>query len=143
MNFCILTPVLNGGWRLDAALASVRAQSHRHWRLVVLDGGSTDGSLAIARRHAVEDPRIEVRSQPDAGMYDALRKGFDAEADHCDLLGWLNADDLYTPWAFNEAARAARAGAKWLTGLPALWDAEGSLRGVLPRCGHARGWAAR
>lgn len=140
MKICILTPVLNGAWRLDATLASVRGQSHESWRLIVMDGGSTDGSLDIARRHAAGDSRIEVRTAQDAGMYDALRRGFDAEASGSDLLAWLNADDLYTPWSFAEAVRAVDAGAQWVTGLPALWDEAGALRCVMPRGVHGRRW---
>jgi glycosyltransferase involved in cell wall biosynthesis len=142
MNICILMPVLNGAWRLDAALSSVRSQSYANWRLIVLDGGSQDGSLEIARRHAVEDARIEVRSGPDDGMYDALRRGFDGEASATDLFAWLNADDMYTPWAFAEAVRTMKRGARWVTGIPALWDSEGALRCVLPRGGYRR-WAIR
>lgn len=138
MRFLILTPVLNGARYLDAALQSVRAQSHDDWRLVICDGGSSDASLEIARRHADEDQRITVETSPDTGMYDALRRGFDHHGGGADVLSWLNSDDLYTPWALAGAGEAIRRGASWVSGLPALFDSLGRLRAVLPRGANPR-----
>ena len=133
MEVLVLTPVLNGAAFLDAAIRSVRAQTHAQWRLVVLDAHSTDDSAAIAQSHAAQDQRITLHSQADAGMYDALRRGFERERQGADILCWLNSDDLYTPWAFAEAVDAVAWGHKWITGLPALWDHDGRMRAVLPR----------
>lgn len=144
MRILIATPVLNGARFLDAAIASVRAQTHTDWRLLVLDAGSTDGSIEIAQAHAQADDRISVQVAPDTGMYDALARGFQSEAREGDLCGWLNADDLYTPWAFATAADFAQArNADWISGLPALWDEAGRLRAVVPLGVHPRGWIAR
>ncbi|MEN0653315.1 MULTISPECIES: glycosyltransferase [Hyphobacterium] len=137
MRFLILTPVLNGARYLDAALQSVRAQYHQDWKLIVCDGGSSDGTLDIARRHASEDQRITVESASDAGMYDALRRQFDRFSGRAEVLSWLNSDDLYTPWALIEADAAFVRGALWVTGLPGLFDNHGRLRAVLP-CGENR-----
>lgn len=133
MEILALTPVLNGAAFLDAAIRSVRAQTHDRWRLVILDGGSTDGSQDIALAHADEDVRITLHAQADSGMYDALRKGFERESENADMVCWLNSDDLYTPWAFAEVAAAHADGHNWVSGLPGLWDGQGRLRAVLPR----------
>jgi len=129
----ILTPVLNGATFLDAAIDSVRKQNHTNWRQIVLDAGSTDGSQDLVKIHAASDPRVILHEEKDQGMYDAICRGFDREARGFDVLAWLNADDLYTPWAFSEVEREFGKGALWITGLPGIWDTEGRLRGVLPR----------
>jgi len=137
LRFEVLTPVLNGARFLDAAIASVRAQTWSDWRLTVLDAGSTDGSVEIVERHAAQDDRIRLQSEPDEGMYDALRRGFDQRAG--DVLCWLNSDDLYTPWALDCAAQAlAKPGCAWVSGFPAHWDCEGRLAAILPA-----GWSSR
>lgn len=133
----IFMPVLNGVLYISAALESLSRQSHQDWRLVILDAESTDGTLALVRDAASSDNRIEVRSASDAGQYDALLKGI-AETD-CDIIGWLNADDLYPPWALAEAARVfEQRSADWITGLPGLWDEEGRLRTLYPVAGRIR-----
>jgi glycosyltransferase involved in cell wall biosynthesis len=87
----IVTPSLNQGRYLREALDSVRAQTHRPIEHIVVDGGSTDGSIEILRE------REDVRwvSEPDRGQSHALNKGFATATG--DVLGWLNADDAYLP----------------------------------------------
>lgn len=70
--------------------------------LIVMDGGSTDGTVAVLERHA--DRLAYWESAPDKGQSDALNKGF-ARATG-DVYGWLNADDLYLPGAFVRVAAA-------------------------------------
>src|SRR4249920_2375265 len=88
----IVTPSLNQGEFLDDAIQSVLAQ-RAELEYVVFDGGSTDGSDEIIRRH---EPRLAAwRSEPDDGQYDAINKGFALTSG--ELMGWLNADDFYFP----------------------------------------------
>lgn len=123
-------PVLNGAQFLDEAICSVRQQSWQDWRLTIFDAGSSDSSVAIARAHRVEDDRISLVEEPDTGQYDALRRGLDlAEGD---VLGWLNADDKLTPWAFSSVAREFERGSLWVTGQPALWDGDGRMVALRP-----------
>jgi glycosyltransferase involved in cell wall biosynthesis len=131
MRFHILTPVLNGARFLNASILSIREQTWTDWKMTILDAGSADGSIDIARHHANEDSRITLKVGPDNGQYDALRKGFDVATG--DVLSWLNCDDLYTPWALETVAEILSAGRKrWVTGLPAHWDEQGRLVAVLP-----------
>lgn len=64
----IAMPVYNAGPFLAAALDGILAQSFADWELVAVDDGSTDDSLAVLRRYAARDPRIGVRSRPNAGV---------------------------------------------------------------------------
>jgi glycosyltransferase involved in cell wall biosynthesis len=100
----IVTPSLNQAPYLREALESVRVQTYPHVQHVVVDGGSTDGTLEILRRHA----GVEWVSEPDRGQSHALNKGF-ARA-RGEIFGWLNADDAYLPDAVEQGVRALEAG---------------------------------
>ena len=96
----IVTPSLNQGRYLREALESVRAQTHSPIEHIVVDGGSTDGSVDILREYA--DVRWE--SEPDRGQSHALNKGFATATGK--VFGWLNADDAYLPDAVASAVVA-------------------------------------
>lgn len=108
---------------LDATLRSVLDQGYPELEYIVVDGGSTDGSVEVIRRHA---PRLAWWvSEPDAGQTDALIKGF-ARASG-DIMGWLCSDDLLLPGSLEAVARwfAAHPGAGAVYG-DAVWiDAMG------------------
>jgi len=89
----IVTPSLDQSRYLRAAIESVAAQTHTPVEHIVVDGGSTDDTLAILRDYA----DLEWTSEPDRGQSHALVKGF-ARAQG-DVFGWLNADDAYEPHA--------------------------------------------
>jgi glycosyltransferase involved in cell wall biosynthesis len=91
----IVTPTLNQGRFIEQTLRSIERQTYRNFEHIVVDGGSTDETLDILRRHEGGYP-MRWTSQPDAGMYDAINKGM-AEASG-DILAYLNSDDLYFPW---------------------------------------------
>lgn len=100
MLISIVTPCLNRAGFIAEALESVRRQDHRQVEHVIVDGGSTDGTLEILRDH----PDLRVLSEPDQGIYDALNKGIGlAEGD---VIGFLNTDDLYEPNVLGSVARA-------------------------------------
>ena len=88
----IITPCLNPGERLVRCLDSVSAQTYLGVEHVVIDGGSTDATVARARSRGVN-----IISEPDRGQTDALNKGFALATG--DYLGWLNADDWLVPEA--------------------------------------------
>ena len=92
----IVTPTLNQARYLQRTLDSVRAQTYAVGEHIVVDGGSTDGTLDILRR---EDERgtIQWTSGPDEGMYDAVNKGLATASG--DILAYLPSDDAYLPWA--------------------------------------------
>jgi glycosyltransferase involved in cell wall biosynthesis len=78
---------------LEATLLSVLAQNYPKLEYIVIDGGSTDGSVEILRRY--ESQLTTWVSEPDEGQTDALVKGFERATG--DILGWLCSDDLLLP----------------------------------------------
>jgi glycosyltransferase involved in cell wall biosynthesis len=90
----IVTPSFDQGRFLGAAIESVLSQSI-DVEYVVMDGGSSDGSLQLLERNA--DRLTAWRSEADDGQYAALNDGFAMTTG--EIMGWLNADDLYAPGA--------------------------------------------
>src|SRR5437867_1437077 len=85
----IVTPVLNGERFLPETLESVHGQDYPRLEHVVVDGGSTDGTLDLLRAA----PGTVWVSGPDRGMYDAVGRGFDLARG--EILAYQNADDRY------------------------------------------------
>lgn len=77
---------------LEAAAKSVLAQTERDLELVIVDDGSTDGSLDTARRLAASDPRVRVFAEPHRGVVGTLKRAHELTAGQ--LLGWVDSDDL-------------------------------------------------
>ena len=131
MKITILTPNYNGARWLARCMDSVLSQelaAGDELEYFLLDGGSTDGSLEIAE--ARRGRLAGIVSEKDHGPADALNKGF-ARATG-DLVGWLNADDVYRPGALAKAAAAAKAhpAAAFFFGKCRIVDEEGrEIRG--------------
>lgn len=99
----IVTPTLNQARFLPATLASVRAQTYPVLEHIVVDGGSTDGTIEILERAAAAS-NIRWSSGPDTGMYEAVNKGLATARG--DILAYLPSDDAYLPWTIEEIVRA-------------------------------------
>ncbi len=110
----IVTPSLNQAAFLPRTIESVLGQTGDFdLEYLVLDGGSTDGSVDVLRRY---EGRLAYRVEKDRGQADAINKGLRAVTG--DVVGWLNSDDLLYPGALARvaAAFAARPDAAWLHG---------------------------
>nr|WP_289056612.1 glycosyltransferase family A protein [uncultured Psychrobacter sp.] len=89
-------PIYNAEAYLADAIKSILAQTHERWELILLDDGSTDGSLAIAQRFAASDDRIKV-------LYDGVNKKLPARLNQLiavaqyDYVARMDADDLVHP----------------------------------------------
>jgi glycosyltransferase involved in cell wall biosynthesis len=94
----VVTPTLNQAPFLERTLSSVRGQTYPNVEHIVVDGGSTDLSLDLLRA-AGDAGTIRWHSEPDAGMYDAIGKGLALAKG--EVLGYLNSDDVYLPWAID------------------------------------------
>ncbi len=90
----IVTPTLDQGGFLEAAITSVATQGVEAEH-VVIDGGSSDQTREILERN--RERLAAWRSEPDEGQYDAINKGF--ALTNGEIMGWLNADDFYAPYA--------------------------------------------
>jgi len=83
----VVTPCLDPGPRLSRCIESVRNQTYGNVEHVIMDGGSTDGTVKLLRSSSVS----RWVSEPDRGQTDALNKGFALCTG--ELLGWVAADD--------------------------------------------------
>jgi glycosyltransferase involved in cell wall biosynthesis len=98
----VITVCLNAEAHVRAAMESVLGQSYPAIEYLVVDGGSTDGTLDIVREFEPRfDGRLRWISEPDNGLYDAMNKGLGLATG--ELVGILNADDFYE---FDAVARA-------------------------------------
>jgi glycosyltransferase involved in cell wall biosynthesis len=91
LQFSIVIAVLNGAETLSRCLESIIFQSNTQWELIVMDGGSTDGSVSIIRRY--EDHITFWESQPDRGIYHAWNKAL--KHARGEWVCFLGADDFF------------------------------------------------
>lgn len=89
----IITVVYNGVKSLEQAILSVINQTYQNIEFIIIDGGSTDGTLDIIKKY--EDKIAYWVSEPDMGIYDAMNKGI--KASKADLYLILNCDDVLLP----------------------------------------------
>ncbi len=101
MKISIVTPSFNQAPYLEATLRSLLTQDYPELELILIDGGSTDGSVEIIQRYAASLSHWE--SERDRGQSHALNKGF-AHV-HGDVWGWLNSDDLLEPGVLRRVAQ--------------------------------------
>lgn len=95
----IVTVVLNGENHLEQTLNSVINQSYSNIEYIIIDGGSTDGTIDLIKKYEKEiDYWI---SEPDKGLYDAMNKGIDKA--NGSLIGLINSDDWYELNAVKDA----------------------------------------
>lgn len=98
MVISVVTACLNNESTIRDTLESVLAQDYAAIEHIIVDGGSTDGTIDILReyedRYRKEGKILKWKSGPDGGIYDAMNKGIERATG--DVVGLLNADDFYT-----------------------------------------------
>jgi glycosyltransferase involved in cell wall biosynthesis len=97
----IVMPSFNHARFIREAIDSVLDQDYRPIELLVMDGGSSDGTVDILRSYGA---RLSFVSARDKGQSDALNRGF--QRARGDILCWLNSDDLFTPGALTKVVQA-------------------------------------
>mgnify|MGYP002152292591 CR=1 FL=1 len=102
MSIGIATISRNAGPFLEKAVESVLSSNYQNLRYVVQDCNSTDGSTAFV--HSIQDPRLIFQAEHDFGPADGLNRAFGALVD-CDVVGWLNSDDLLLPGSIDFIAK--------------------------------------
>lgn len=99
MLISIITPCLNRVSMVREAIESVLHQDYPNFEHIIMDGGSTDGTLEVL----AEYPHLRVISQKDYGLYDAINKGI--KIAQGEIIGVLNTDDYYEPDIFGQIAQ--------------------------------------
>lgn len=125
VRISIVTPSLDQVRFVERTVESVLGQrGDFELEYLVMDGGSTDGTLEVLRRYA---GRLALHVEPDAGQADAVNKGLRRASG--DIIGWVNSDDLLCPGALEAVATAFREHpeAMWLQGRCPIVDAEGRV----------------
>lgn len=127
----IVTPSFNDAPFLETTIRSVLDQDYPNLEYIVIDGGSTDGSVDIIRKY--ESRLFYWVSEPDGGMYEALQKGFEKTTG--DIMGWINSDDLHQPGSLHTLAQIFSdfGSVDWLQGTPSIVDAKGRIVYAAPR----------
>lgn len=101
----VITVVYNGVATLEETIISVISQQYDgELEYIIIDGGSTDGSVDIIRQY--QDQLAYWVSEPDYGLYHAMNKGLEKATG--DIIGIINADDWYYPGTFQKVADAMR-----------------------------------
>jgi glycosyltransferase involved in cell wall biosynthesis len=122
-----VTPVLDQARYLETAIESVLSQGYPALEYVVVDGGSTDGTVDVIRRHASR--LTSWVSEKDHGQADAVEKGFRRSSG--EVVGWLNADDALLPGALHLVGEAfLDSGVEAVCGWSVVIDAEGRRIGT-------------
>ena len=118
-SITVITPSYNAARTIEETLASVRAQGYPQLEHIVVDGGSTDGTVEILRAA----PGIRWISEPDRGLAHAMNKGIAMATG--EIVGELNADDVYEPGALHAVDAAFTPAVQWLTGYCRIIDGDG------------------
>ena len=125
MKISIVTPSFNQACYLEECIQSVLDQNYANLEYVIIDGGSTDGSLAIIKKYA-KYLHYWV-SEKDQGHADALNKGFSRTSG--EIMAWLNSDDKYLPWTLATMDEIYKSFPKvnWTVGFNSWWNNKGVM----------------
>ena len=134
----LVTPVFNSAKYIEQTIQSVLSQNYPNLEYIIVDGGSTDGTIDIIRQY--QDRLTSWISEPDHGMYDALNKGFARTTG--EIMGWISATDQYHVGGLAVVGSVFRdmPDVEWITGRPVLFNEEGMTVevGAVPRWSRQR-----
>ncbi len=100
----LIVPVYNVEEYLDECLTSLRGQSYRNIEIVVVDDGTPDRSVRIARMHRLKDPRIRIVHRPNGGLSAARNTG--VRAARGEFIAFADSDDTVPPEGYRAAVES-------------------------------------
>lgn len=123
----VVTPSFNQASYLESCLKSVIGQSYPNLEYIVIDGGSTDGSVDLL--HAYNSSLSHWESEPDRGHGHALNKGFSRSTGS--IMCWINSDDILAPGSLNTVARlfSEFPHVAWMQGQQSWINVDGTITG--------------
>lgn len=136
VTISLVTPNYNYGHFLEATLQSVLGQRYTELEYIVLDGGSTDGSLSILDKYG--DQLSFWDSLPDNGPYQVVTDGLNRSKG--EVMGWLNSDDMHLPWTLRAVGEIFDTfpEVEWISTLQTgLWDYHGLGYKFVPMVGFS------
>ncbi len=107
MLVTVITPCYNSVKTIQKTLDSVLGQTWNHIEYIIVDGGSTDGTLEVIEENRTKfGDKLTLISEPDQGIYDAMNKGI--RRANGELIGIVNSDDYYEKDAVEQMVKAAK-----------------------------------
>lgn len=121
----IVTPSYNDVDYLEQTILSIINQGYPNLEYIIIDGGSTDGSIDIIKKYS--DHLSYWVSEKDDGMYHAIEKGFKKTTG--EVMGWINSDDIHHPRSLFTIGQifAEFNYVNWLQGFPNTIDEKGAI----------------
>jgi glycosyltransferase involved in cell wall biosynthesis len=143
MHLSVVTTSLNALPYIESTVKSVLSTAHADLEYLVIDAGSTDGTLEYLQ--GIRDSRFRLVVMPGSRPYEAVDWGLRNSSG--EVLAWLNADDQYLPWTIACVARifSQFPDVHWITGIPCFINGDGdctltSLPSSYPRRYIRNGW---
>ncbi len=126
----VVTPSFNQVAFVESTIRSVVDQQYPALEYVVIDGGSTDGSVEIIEKY--QNDLSFWASEPDRGHAHALNKGFARTTG--EIMGWINSSDAHYPWTLDTTAEifSQLPQVEWIMGIPTEFGLSGGPRSVSP-----------
>jgi hypothetical protein len=127
----IITPSFNQAEFLEESINSVLNQGYPNLEYIIMDGGSTDGSVDIIKKY--KKYLKHWQSKKDNGQYWAINQGFKNTSG--EIMSWLNSDDKYYPKSFFLVAEIFKSDKKyqWITGIPNHIDRNSNMSWIIKK----------
>lgn len=116
----VITITYNSAATIEETIRSVTMQDYPDLEYVIIDGGSTDGTLDVVQKY--KDRIQVVVSEPDKGISDAFNKGVDRATG--EIIGIINSDDILLPGALQEVAKNYDPQVDVYSGMILFWNEE-------------------
>jgi glycosyltransferase involved in cell wall biosynthesis len=123
----VITPVFNNVTYISVAIENYLSQQCSYSELLIMDGGSTDGTKEVIAQYAKDHPSIRWVSEKDKGQSDAMNKGIGLVKGK--YISFLNVDDYYSDGCLNEVCQilTENSDINYLVGDCNVWDQTGKL----------------